>query len=311
MNWTRRLHTRQTTFRQLEIFMAVADHASVTLAAKALHLAQPTVSTQIAKLAESLECQLFELVSKKMCLTDTGQEVLDAARKLFAVMDNLEARLAKRAGLSLGHLRISVVTTAKYLIPHWLGEFCEQYPNIEPEFQIGNRAEIIQRLKQNLDDLYVFSNPPRELEIEAEFLTHNPLVVIAKQDHVLKDKHNIKWHELYYERLLMRENGSGTRFAIEAFFKNKNVKMQNPITIASNEAIKESVMAGLGIAIVSRHALNHMAPGNLIELAVEDFPIPNSWYWVLPKGKNSSSAAKAFQAHVNQGLSEQVNLGAP
>ncbi len=308
MSWTRRLHTRQTTFRQLEIFMAVADHASVTLAAKALHLAQPTVSPQIAKLADSLECQLFELVSKKLYITDTDQEVLEATRELFAVMDNLEASLAMRAGLSVGHLRISVVTTAKYLIPHWLGEFCQQNPNIEPEFQIGNRAKIIQRLKQNLDDLYVFSNPPRELEIKADFLTQNPLVVIAKQDHKLKDKCNIKWSELHNERLLMRENGSGTRFAIEAFFRDNKIRMQNPITIASNETIKESGMAGLGIAIVSRHALNHMAPGNLIELAVEDFPIPNSWYWVLPKGKHSSSAAKAFQTHVNQRLSEQETL---
>jgi DNA-binding transcriptional LysR family regulator len=302
MSWSRRLHTRQTTFRQLEIFMTVADYASVTLAAKALHLAQPTVSTQIAKLADALDCQLFELVSKKLYLTDTGREVLEATRQLFAVMDNLEMRLSERAGLSVGSLRISVVTTAKYLIPHWLGEFCQQFPNIEPEFQIGNRAEIIQRLKQNMDDLYVFSNPPRELEIQAEFLTENPLVVIAKQEHKLRGERTILWSQLYDERLLMREQGSGTRYAIERFFNEQGIAMQNPITVASNEAIKESVMAGLGIAILSRHALNHMAPGNLIELPVEGFPIPNSWYWVVPKGKQLSTAAKAFQAHVAKNL---------
>lgn len=133
--------------------------------------------------------------------------------------------LAKCAGLSVGHLKISVVTMAKYLIPSWLGEYCRQYPNIEPEFQIGNRADIIQD-----------------------------------------------------ERLLMREQGSGTRYAIERFCYLHNLHMPSPVTIASNEAIKESVMAGLGISIISRHALNHMAPGNLIELAVEHFPIPNSWY---------------------------------
>jgi DNA-binding transcriptional LysR family regulator len=305
MTWTRRLHTRQTTFRQLEIFMTVAQYTSVTLAAKALHLAQPTVSTQIAKLAQALDCQLFELVSKKLYLTDTGQEVLDATRAMFDVMDNLEMRLAARSGLSVGRLKISVVTTAKYLIPSLLGEFCQAYPNIEPEFQIGNRAEIIQRLKQNLDDLYVFSNPPRELDITTDFLTKNPLVVIAKQGHPLKEKESILWEELYGERLLMRENGSGTRYAIEAFFKENRIKMQNPITIASNEAIKESVMAGLGIAIISQHALNHMAPGNLIELPVHGFPIPNSWYWVLPKGKHVSNAAMAFREHVTKGLSSQ------
>jgi len=302
MSITRRLHTRQTTFRQLEIFKSVAQHLSVTLAAKALHLAQPTVSTQINKLAHSLDCQLFEQVGKRLYLTDMGQEVLKSVRDLFAVMDNLETQLAKRKGLSVGHLRISVVTTAKYLIPHWLGEYCQQYPEIEPEFQIGNRADIIQRLKQNMDDLYVFSNPPRELEIEETFLTENPLVVIARKDHLLRDKPNIGWQELSSERLLMREQGSGTRYAIERFFGQQGLIMQTPITIASNEAIKESVMAGLGIAIVSRHVLNHIEPGNLIELDVVDFPIPNSWYWVLPKGKYMSSAAQAFQAHVIQAL---------
>jgi DNA-binding transcriptional LysR family regulator len=306
MTWPRRLHTRQTTFRQLEIFMAVAEYSSVTLAAQALHLAQPTVSTQISKLAQALDCQLFELVSKKLYLTDTGREVLDATRSMFDVMDNLEMALAARDGLSVGRLKISVVTTAKYLIPNLLGEFCQAYPNIEPEFQVGNRAEIIQRLKQNLDDLYVFSNPPRELDITTDFITKNPLVVIAKQDHRLKDKKSILWSELHGERLLMREKGSGTRYAIEAFFRQNGMEMQSPITIASNEAIKESVMAGLGISIISQHALSHMALGNLIELPVKDFPIPNSWYWVLPKGKHVSNAAMAFREHVTKGLSSKI-----
>jgi len=283
--------------------MAVADHASVTRAAKALHLAQPTVSTQIAKLAEALGCKLFENVSKQLYLTDAGKDVLQSTRELFAVLNGLEANLAKRAGLSIGQLRISVVTTAKYLIPKLLGEFCQAYPNIEPEFQIGNRAEIIQRLKQNLDDLYVFSNPPRELDIDAEYLTTNPLVVIARQDHPLSHLQHITWPQLLNERLLMREIGSGTRYAIERFFKQQNMDMQSPITIASNEAIKESVMAGLGIAIVSQHALSHMAPGNLIELPVAGFPIPNTWYWVLPKGKHETAAVSAFKAHVAQAQS--------
>ena len=304
MTWARRFHTRQTTFRQLEIFMMVAEYLSVTLAAKALHLAQPTVSTQIAKLSQALGVSLFEQVGKQLYLTETGKDVLKAARELFEVMDNLEMQLAQREGLSVGQLRISVVTTAKYLIPSLLGEFCQRYPNIEPEFQIGNRAEIIQRLKQNLDDLYVFSNPPKELDIESEFLTENPLVVIAKQEHPLGNRKGVAWQDLKSERLLMRENGSGTRYAIERFFQQNGLLMQQPVTIASNEAIKESVMAGLGIAILSRHALNHMAPGNLISLNVEGFPIPNSWYWVVPRGKQMSRAASAFKAHVADKLAK-------
>jgi DNA-binding transcriptional LysR family regulator len=288
--------------------MSVAEHASVTNAAKALFLAQPTVSTQIAKLAAALECQLFEQVGKRLFLTDTGEDVLRATKDLFSVMDNLEMRLAKRSGLSIGSLRISVVTTAKYLIPNWLGGFCKQYPNIEPELQIGNRAEVTQRLKQNLDDLYVFSHPPSELDIDAEFLTENPLVVIAKKGHHLGGEKGVCWHQLEQERLLIREQGSGTRFAIERFFQAHKLNLQHPVTIASNEAIKESVMAGLGIAIISRHALNHMAPGNLIELPVTGFPIPNSWYWVMPKGKYQSPATEAFQQYVKRQINDTSNL---
>lgn len=305
MTWSRRLHTRKTTFRQLEIFMTVADYLSVTKAAKSLFLAQSTVSTQLAKLSESLECKLFEQVGKQLYLTETGEDVLRATHDLFAVLDGLEMRLAKRAGLSIGHLKISVVTTAKYLIPSWLGEFCKQNPHIEPEFQIGNRAEIIHRLKRNLDDLYVFSHPPAELEIESQFLTENPLVVIAMQDHPLGQEISITWQQLVGERLLMREQGSGTRYAIERFFQEHKLALQHPVTIASNEAIKESVMAGLGIAIVSRHALNHMAPGNLIELPVIGFPIPNSWYWVTPKGKHVTPATAAFQLYVKDKIGQK------
>jgi DNA-binding transcriptional LysR family regulator len=152
----------------------------------------------------------------------------------------------------------------------------------------------------------VFSHPPKQLEIEAHLLTENPLVVIAKSDHPLGNIEKIAWHQLAHERLLMREEGSGTRYAIEGFFQQHNLTMQHPVTIASNEAIKESVVAGLGISILSRYALKHMAPGNLIELQVENFPIPNSWYWVVPKGKHASPAAAAFRQFVERDVSRSL-----
>lgn len=283
--------------------MEVAERGSVSEAARALHLAQPTVSTQISRFADALQSQLFEKIGKKFFLTDAGEEVLAATRQLFGVMSSLDMRLAQRAGLSIGQLRVSAVTTAKYLILDLLGRFCQAFPQIEPEFQIGNRAEIIERLKRNLDDLYVFSHPPEQLEIDAHLMTENPLVVIAKRDHALGQKDKIQWSQLAHERLLMREQGSGTRYAIERFFEKQKLVMQRPVTIASNEAIKESVVAGLGISILSRYALKHMAPGNLIELPVQGFPIPNSWYWVTPKGKQASPAASAFREFVTGDVS--------
>ena len=267
----------------------------------ALHLAQPTVSTQIARLSEAVGARLFEQIGRQLHLTDVGQELFGASRELFEVLDRLEMRLAQRAGLSLGRLRLGAVTTSKYLIPAWLGSFCKMHPGIEPELQVGNRAEIIRRLQQNLDDLYVFSHPPQDEPIDAEPLTENPLVVIAPREHPLANaspSSALSWDALSAERLLVREEGSGTRYAIERHFDQHGLRHPRTTTVASNEAIKEAVVAGLGLAILSRHALRHMAPDNLVELPVQTFPIPNSWYLVTLKGKQLSPAAQAFRDHV-------------
>jgi DNA-binding transcriptional LysR family regulator len=306
MSIRKRLHTRQTTFRQLEVFRAVAERLSVTEAAHALHLAQPTVSTQLARLAQALDVQLFEQIGKQLYLTDVGEELLATSRELFDVLDRLEMRLAQRAGLSVGRLRLGVVTTAKYLVPGLLGPFCQAHPQVEVEFQVGNRAEIRRRLQDNLDDLYVFSHPPRELDIELTLLTENPLVVIAPREHPLASRRRIPWKALAGERWLMREPGSGTRHAIERFCETQGLSLDKSITIASNEAIKESVAAGLGLAILSRLALTHMAPGNLVELPVEGFPIANSWYLVVPRGNQLSPIAAAFKQHMLSQLGPQV-----
>ncbi|MEM0912957.1 MAG: LysR family transcriptional regulator, partial [Pseudomonadota bacterium] len=273
---------------------------SVTEAAQTLHLAQPTVSTQLAKLSQTSGIALFEQIGKKLFLTDAGKDMLAASRDMFDVLDNLETRFAQRAGLSIGHLRISAVTTSKYLVPNWLGSFCQQYLSIEPEFNIGNRAEIINRLQQNIDDLYIFSHLPKELDIDAQPLTENPLVLIAPLDHPLASQTNLSWDDVRAERFLIREKGSGTRFAVERFFKQYGEPNLRPLTIASNEAIKESVVAGLGIAIISRHALSHMAPGNLFELDIKELPIKTCWYLVTLRGKAISPVTQAFKAHIDK-----------
>ncbi|MFC3094513.1 LysR family transcriptional regulator [Alteromonas sediminis] len=292
-------HTRQLTFRQLEIFKTVAERNSVTEAAQVLHLAQSTVSTQLAKLVQTTGFELYEQIGKKLYLTGAGKDMLAACRDMFDVLDALESRFAQRAGLSVGHLRISAVTTSKYLVPNWLGSFCRQFPEIEPEFNIGNRAEIIQRLKANMDDLYIFSHLPKELDIHATPITDNPLVLIAPKGHHLTTCTNLSWEHVRKERFLIREKGSGTRHAVEAFFNMYGAPLMRPLGIASNEAIKESVVAGLGVAIISRHALSHMAPGNLVELNVKEFPIPSTWYLVTPKGKAMSPVTQAFSTHVD------------
>ena len=202
-------------------------------------------------------------------------------------------RLAQLNGLTAGQLRLGAVTTAKYLVPRLLGPFCRQYPQVEVELNIANRSEVIRRLEDNRDDLYVFSQPPRHLDLEVVPLADNPLVVIAPAGHRFAGQ-RLRWEQLAAEPFLSREPGSGTRLAIEEHFARYGWSLRPQMTIESNEAIKESVAAGLGIAILSRHTLIHTAPGNLVELDVEGFPIPNRWYLVRWRTKNPSPAALAF-----------------
>lgn len=290
----KRFHTRQLTFRQLEIFKEVAERLSVTDAAAALNLAQPTISTQIARIADTIGVPLFEHIGRRLFLTDMGRDVLATSRELFDSISRLEMRLAQRAGLDMGSLRICAVTTAKYLLPAILGPFCKRYPGIEVEFHIGNRAEVVARIQANLDDLYVFSHLPENLDLVTKPFADNPLVVVAPFDHPLADQKNIQWEQLRKDRMLVREVGSGTRHAIDQYFASKGESLKWTMTIASNEAIKESIAAGLGISILSRHSLRHIASRRLVELDVTGFPIKSKWYLVHLRSRINSPPVDGF-----------------
>ncbi len=293
-----RFHTRQTTFRQLEIFREVARRGSVTEAARALHLAQPTVSTQLARLQETLDETLFEQIGRRLDLTSAGEILRSGCEDLFEVLERIDSRLGALHGLTAGTLRLGVVTTAKYLMPAYLGAFCRQFPEVEVQFSICNRNELVSRLEANQDDFYVFSHPPIELDITSHPFADNPLVFIAPAEHPLAGKAGLTWHELAPWPFLVREAGSGTRLAIERAFRVRDWPFAPKMVIASNEAIKESVIAGLGIAVLSRHTLHHGGGESLVELDVEGFPIRTEWSVVHWRQKVFAPAAEAFLAHL-------------
>lgn len=289
-----RFHTRRTTFRQLEIFKTVAEIGSVTQAAELLHLTQPSVSAQLSKLEDALGVNLFEQIGRKLYLTDAGQRVLRESRVLFDSLDRLEGELAELHGLTKGILRLSAVTTAKYLVPGLLGPFYQAHPDVALDFQIANREQVIRRLEDNLDDFCVFSHPPEHLDLVKIPLAENRLVLIAHANHPAAGQAEVEWSSLEHEPFLTREPGSGTRIAIESHFARQGWTLRPRMTIASNEAIKESVAAGLGISILSRHTLFHMAQGNLAEINVRGLPITNTWYLVHWRTKALSPVARAF-----------------
>jgi DNA-binding transcriptional LysR family regulator len=292
---------RHSTLRQLEVFEAIARLGSFTRAAEELFLTQPTVSMQIKKLTEAVGLPLFEQVGKKIYLTDAGRELHKTSREIFERFTRFEMLVADMKGLKQGALRLAVVTTAKYFAPRLLGPFCQQYPGIEVSLKVSNRERILERLADNQDDLCILGQPPEELEAESEPFLENPLVVLAPANHPLAGKKKIPLARLAEEPFLLREPGSGTRMAVERLFATHRLKMKVRMELGSNEAIKQAIVGGLGVSVLSRHTLALDAPmGQLAILNVERFPIERHWYVAWPSGKQLTVVARTFLDYLKQ-----------
>lgn len=286
---------RHATFRQLEVFAAIARHRSFTHAAEELFLTQPTVSMQIKKLTDAVGLPLFEQVGRKIHLTEAGRELYAACREMFERLAQFEMSVADLKGLKQGHLRLAVVTTAKYFAPRLLGAFSQQYPGIDVALKVSNRERILERLSQNLDDLYVLGQPPEGLEVQCQPFLENPLVVIAPADHPLAHRRRIPLARIAQEPFIVREAGSGTRIAAERLFQEHGLTPSVRMELGSNEAIKQAIVGGLGVSVLSRHTLAlDAAVGELAILDVECFPIMRYWHAVYPKGKQLSVVARTF-----------------
>jgi DNA-binding transcriptional LysR family regulator len=295
-----RLHAHIGTLRQLEILLAVYDLGSIKAAAESLHLTQPTVSMQLKKLSEAIGMPLYERVGRGREFTDAGRALASTAREVLDSFERLDMELSDLRGLKAGTLRIAVVTTSKYFIPHLLGSFCEQYPRVDLQFKVGNREQIIQRLHDGLDDLYVFSHPPGNEDIVVNDFMPNPLVAIAPLGHPLAMRKRLSLKDLAAEPFLMREAGSGTRHAIERHLEKHGVKMNVRMTIESNEAIKHAVMSGLGISILSEHTLDYGGSTGLTRLKVAQLPIESTWYLVRLRTRRLSLIAEAFLEYLKE-----------
>jgi DNA-binding transcriptional LysR family regulator len=285
------------TLRQLKVFEAVARHLNYTRAADELHLTQPAVSMQVKQLEDSLGAPLFEQLGKRIHLTEAGREVLGYARTISQQLDELEGVLKRLKGLSGGRLRISVASTANYFIPILLGTFSKRYPDVTVTLDVTNRETLLRQLAENTVDLVIMGKPPAEADVEAREFMDNPLVIVAPPGHPLAGKRKIPLARLQDETFLVREPGSGTRIAMERFFSERGMKLKTGMEVGSNEAIKQSVQAGLGLGLLSRATIAHeLALKHLVVLNIEDFPIMRHWYVVHRRGKRLSTAAEAFRA---------------
>ncbi|MES1980852.1 MAG: LysR family transcriptional regulator [Pseudomonadota bacterium] len=292
---------RNSTLRQLELFEAIARLGSFTRAAEELFLTQPTVSMQIKKLSDTVGMPLFEQVGKKIYLTDIGHELNRTCRGISEHLSNFEMIVADMKGLKQGKLRLAVVTTAKYFAPRLLGTFCQKYPGVDVSLKVSNREHLLERLANNQDDLYILGQPPEDVDIVAEAFLENLLVVIAPADHILAKKKKIPLERLASEPFLLREPGSGTRIATERVFAELGLKLKMRMELGSNEAIKQAVIGGLGISVLSRHTLESDMPSKqYVVLDAQGFPIRRHWYFAYPAGKQLSIIARTFADYLRQ-----------
>ncbi len=295
---------RHISMRQLEIFAAVARLESFTSAAKELHLSQPTVSMQVAKLAGTLGLELLEPVGRGVRLTAQGRRVHEAATDILSRVEGLSELAQELRGEVSGDLRIATVTSATYFLPHILGDFLHRYPQVEPFLSVTNRAQVIERLRTGADDIIIMGRAPQELDVVAHPFLDNPLVVVAPPDHPLKEKRGIPLKRLAQGRFLMRERGSGTRLAVESLFAEHGLSVRPTMELGSAEAIKQAVLAGLGMSVLPRQTVEREAEtGALGILDVEHFPLMRQWFAVHLKRRRLSLVARKFLEYLLKGVS--------
>lgn len=283
------------TLHQLKIFDAVARHMSFARAAEELHLTPPAVSIQVKQLSEAIGQPLFEQIGKKISLTPFGVVSWATCRDILNRLEQLSQELAALQGLEKGNLKLATLATAKYFLPRLLGEFCTKHPKIDTTLFMGNRKDLLERLAQNQDDLYILGQPPEHMNVVSEPFADNHLVVVASPTHPLVQEKHISPSRLQDEAFILREPGSGTRLAAESFFGQHGVTLKVRMELGSNEAVKQLVAGGLGISVLSATTLRaELASGELSILDVRGLPLKRKWHLVYPAAKQLTPATKAF-----------------
>ena len=280
------------TFRQLQVFRIVAQTGNFTNAANQLYLSQPAVSIQVKQLEQQVGLALFEHVSGKLMLTAAGKILLNSAQKINYQLQELEQNLTDLLGLKSGHLELAVVSTANAFSTKLLADFVKHYPGVTFSLNVCNRNEIVNLLKLGNIDLAIMGYPPEKLKALAVQIMANPLLIVAPANHHLTTKKRILLSDLSNEPFVVRETGSGTRHVLTGMFSKANITFSPRLVFSSAEAIKDAVLAGLGLALVSKFTINQeLTKKSLVALPVIDTPIIKHWHLVSTR-KLSPIAAR-------------------
>lgn len=288
---------RPYTFKQVQTFLEVARQRSVSKAAERLFVTQPAVSMQLRQLEDAFGLALIEPQGRNIALTAAGEAFVSYATAAMGQFKDLEALMAEHVGLRQGRIDLAVVSTAKYFIPMLLVQFGKQFAGIDVKLNIDNRDNILGLLTRNEADLVVMGRTPSHLDCIATAFATNPLGIVAPPNHPLARRKKLPFKALADCRFVVREEGSGTRAAMQRLFDEHQTPLNVVMAMPSNETIKQAVMAGMGLSFLSLRTVRHeLAGGYLALLDIEGLPQINNWFVTHLRSKKLSPAAQAFKA---------------
>jgi DNA-binding transcriptional LysR family regulator len=277
---------RQITLKQLRGFEAIVRAKSISGAARLLHLTPPAVSLQLRDLERTIGIPLVEKGNNGFVPTLGGKIIYELSEKIDALLSESGEILNDLSGLDHGNVSIGVVSTARYFIPNLLAEFKKLYPDIKLQLHIGNRESIVTKLGSLGVDFAIMGEPPDHFPVENKLIGNHPQIIIAPADHELAGQSKISFTKLREQNFLLRETGSGTRSVTDKLFKKNKCQPDQASEFGSNETIKQAVIAGMGIAVISAHTVAaELIDKRLVALDVTGLPIHRKWYIVKHKNK--------------------------
>jgi len=296
------------TLHQLRVFQVIAKKKSITRASEALHLTQPAVSIQLKKLQDQFELPLTQILGRQLYLTKFGEKILEICNDIIEKDQQIKHTTNQFKGLLTGDVTISVVSTGKYVLPYFLKDFMVKYPHVDVSIQVSNRQDVIKKTMLNQNDISLVSILPKDLKINHYELMPNHLMLV-KSKKLTKELNNKSLREIFDGQThVLREKGSATRKTMEAFLEKHNIKPLKTITLVSNEAVKQAVLANLGISIMPLIGLkNELTNGSLKIIKTKHLPIENHWNLIHLKEKHISIAAKTLLKMINESKSVIIN----
>lgn len=282
------------TLHQLQVFYTITQTLSITKAAEELHLTQPAVSIQLKNLQDQFQIPLTEVIGRKLYVTDFGREIAAAAEEILNQVNGINYKTQAFKGQLSGKLKIAIVSTGKYVMPHFLADFLAMHEGIELKLDVTNKSGVLNSIENNEVDFALVSVLPDNLDIHNVELMSNQLFLIGNTAQVFEDK--------FYEQQLLqelpiiyREQGSGTRYTMEQFFKANELQVKKKFELSTNEAVKQATIAGLGYSVLPLIGIRNELQSKILQIIkVKGFPITTSWNLIWIKNKNFSPIAKAY-----------------